>query len=118
MAGARWQPRLSAQAESDLRAIMHWTVQRFGPAQAGAYRDIVLSAVRDLQSGPDQPGVRRRDDLAAGVMTVHVARHGRPGRHFVVFKLDPDKEHAIEVLRILHDAMDLARHLRDAKESG
>jgi toxin ParE1/3/4 len=38
-----------------------------------------------------------------------VAREGRRGRHFVLFRAGP--EQTIEVLRILHDAMDLSRHL-------
>jgi len=39
-------------------------------------------------------------------------RQGRKGRHIVLFRVGPDQDReAIEVLRILHDAMDLQRHL-------
>jgi len=51
--------------------------------------------------------------------TLHVARHGRRGRHFVVFRVGRESDHGvIEVLRLLHDSMDLQRHLRSDKEHG
>ena len=50
-----------------------------------------------------------REDIGLGISTFHVARHGRKGRHFVVFKVAPQQ--TIEVLRLLHDSMDLARHV-------
>jgi toxin ParE1/3/4 len=37
-----------------------------------------------------------------------VARQGRKGRHFVIFK--EAEGHAIDVLRLLHDSTELARH--------
>jgi toxin ParE1/3/4 len=43
---------------------------------------------------------------------LHVARQGRSGRHFVVFRVgDSGGQNAIDVLRILHDSMDVKRHL-------
>jgi toxin ParE1/3/4 len=44
---------------------------------------------------------------------MHVTRNGRKGRHFVLFRADADADavsRQIDVLRILHDSMDLARH--------
>jgi toxin ParE1/3/4 len=38
-----------------------------------------------------------------------VARQGRRGRHFLVFRQIEDR--CIDVLRLLHDGMDLARHI-------
>lgn len=44
--------------------------------------------------------------------TLHVARQGRKGRHFMVFRVGrkPGRE-VIEGLRLLHDSMDLQQHL-------
>ena len=51
-------------------------------------------------------------------LTLHVARKGRKGRHFVVFRVARDPDHdVIEVLRLLHDSMDLQRHLPAVDES-
>lgn len=54
-------------------------------------------------------GANVREDIGPGIHTLHVARQGRKGRHFVVFR--PAPEQTIEVLRLLHDSMDLARHM-------
>ena len=52
------------------------------------------------------------DDIARGLMTLHVARYGRKGRHFLLFRLGAEQEAlCIDVLRILHDGMDLQRHV-------
>lgn len=47
-------------------------------------------------------------DIAPGIRTLHVARQGRKGRHLVMFRVAPER--VIEVLRLLHDSMDLSRH--------
>ncbi|MBB4265829.1 plasmid stabilization system protein ParE [Roseospira visakhapatnamensis] len=47
-------------------------------------------------------------------MTLPVARGGRTGRHLIVFRIVPDDHHpTVDVLRILHESMDLPRHLTD-----
>jgi toxin ParE1/3/4 len=38
-----------------------------------------------------------------------VAQQGKKGRHFVVFSISEGR--VINVLRLLHDSMDLAKHL-------
>jgi len=39
---------------------------------------------------------------------LHVARRGRRGRHFIVYRCIDGE--TIDVIRILHDSMELARH--------
>jgi len=104
-----WRIRLARQAEADMSDILQWTARHFGPAQAEHYAQTVIAAIEALGGGPDMAGVRMRSDIAPNVRTLHVARHGRKGRHFVVFRVAD--AHAIEVLRVLHDSMDLARHI-------
>ena len=56
--------------------------------------------------------------LAKGLFALHVARHGRKGRHFVMLRIGQDQRgEVIEVLRLLHDAMDLPRHVPPMDES-
>jgi len=117
-AGTRvWTIRLTAAAEADLEEILCWTVDQFGEAQARIYADTISAALSDLAAGPTVSGAKRRDDILKGTFTLHVARKGRKGRHFVMFRVGraPDRA-AIEVLRVLHDAMDLPRHLPPAEE--
>jgi toxin ParE1/3/4 len=68
--------------------------------------------LRDLAAGPKVKGARERNEMAKGLFTLHVARRGRKGRHFVMFRIGNDRgREVIEGLRILHDAMDLQRQL-------
>jgi len=108
----RWRVRLTDAAEIDIRQIVRWTEQRFGAAQSTAYGDTLAAALKSLAVGPGCPGARQRDDIRPGYFTLHVSRHGRRGRHFLLCRIVGDPaEHMLAVLRVLHDAMDLARHL-------
>lgn len=113
-----WLVRLANAAEADFKQILRWTVEQFGSVQARRYAHVVTSALTDLSAGPELIGVRQRDDLGSGIYTLHVARKGNRGRHFVVFRLQAaNGQKCIDVLRILHDSMDLEQHLpREEKE--
>lgn len=104
--------RLTASAETDFRDIVHWTSEQFGEAQAEVYAETLSGALQALTGGPAIPGARARDDIAKGIFTLHVARKGRKGRHLVMFRIGREGDrNVIEVLRLLHDAMDLQRPL-------
>jgi toxin ParE1/3/4 len=91
--------------------LLRWTRNRFGARQARHYREVILQAIDELEFGPDVPGGLARDDIAPGIKTLHVARRGRRGRHVIVYRvLEAD---SIEILRVLHDAMDIPRQLED-----
>lgn len=104
-----WRVRLAAQAEQDLRDIAIWMAEYFGAQQALHYVETVTQAIEALHDGPEILGARARDDIEPGIRTLHVARRGRKGRHFVVFRAA--RGEIVEVLRLLHDSMDLASHL-------
>ena len=105
----RWRVRLTREAERDFSAILDWTAETFGPRQARAYRDTLLVALAALAAGPAVPGSRPRDDIVPGLRTLHVARRGRRGRQFVLYRIADAQ--TIDIVRILHEAMDLPRHV-------
>ena len=108
----RWRIRLAAAAENDFRNIIRWTSEHFGERQASIYSDTLSRALEALSAGPSIAGARERREIADGLMTLHVARGGRRGRHFVLYRAESQSEvSVIEVLRLLHDSMDLPRHL-------
>ncbi len=112
MGADRWVLRLSAAAEADFRQILRWTVENFGHTQARSYAATLSSALKALAAGPTVIGVKERTDIAPGIWTLHVARQGHKGRHFIMFRADHIKgQNVIDVLRVLHDSMDLERHL-------
>ena len=112
MVGEIWTVRLSAAAEADFRQILRWTVDNFGSPQAKAYANTLSSALKALCAGPSIIGVKERPEIGINIGTLHVARNGRKGRHFIMFRIsDTHDSKELDVLRFLHDSMDLERHL-------
>ena len=108
----RWRIRLTAAAETDFQNILRWTSEHFGERQAHVYADTLTVALEALTEGPRIAGSRERNDIGEGCMVLHVARSGRKGRHFVLYRADSQTETpVIDVLRLLHDSMDLPRHV-------
>jgi toxin ParE1/3/4 len=73
------------------------------------YQEVLIEALVELAAGPNVPGSIARDEIRPGLRSLHVTRGKRRGRHFVVYRVA--QPNVIEVARILHDAMDLARHV-------
>ncbi|MFT4255358.1 MAG: type II toxin-antitoxin system RelE/ParE family toxin [Pseudoxanthomonas sp.] len=106
-----WQAEWSDDANQDFLGIIQWTNQRFGSQQAEIYADALAAAVDALADDPRQLGVRRIEVDGREFFRFHVAHHGRKGRHFMVFRVRDEPERILEIVRILHDSMDLVRHL-------
>ncbi len=106
-----WTVRLSAAAEADFRQILRWTVENFGSVQARSYADTLSSALKALNAGSAIIGVKERPEIGNNIHTLHVARNGRKGRHFVMFRVGSIQgREVIDVLRLLYDSMDLEGH--------
>jgi len=114
----RWSIRLTAAARTDFQAILRWTTREFGRQQARTYAETLSLAVTALTEGPRIAGARPIDHVAPGLFTLHVARAGRKGRHLVLFRVGSQDPPVIDVLRLLHDAMDLPRHLDEDPPPG
>lgn len=110
----RWKVRLTTAAESDFADIVSWTKASFGRAQTRIYRDVLLAAIDALADGPEFLGSKAKPDVRRGLRTLHVARNGRRGRHVLWYR--SRQSGTVEVLRILHDSMDLARHVPDEND--
>ena len=105
----RWQVLRAPAARRDLLAVITHIAEAFGPKQARRYSAILLAAIRELEAGPNPPLARPRHELGAGVFALHTARRGARSRHIILYRvIEPGR---LEILRILHDAMDLPRHL-------
>jgi toxin ParE1/3/4 len=115
-----WGVELSDEAAADIRGIVRWTRRRFGPDQAVEYGRTLKAALIELRVGPNLLGIRDCSEAGHGYRMLHVARQGRRGRHFILFRVRLS-ERRIAVARILHDTMDLARHISpdgDEQEEG
>jgi len=116
--------RLTASARRDVANALAQSEEQFGRAARQRYRLLLEPALDDLAQDPRRPGVRADAHLPADhrLYPVRLSR-ARPApadrvghpRHVVVFRLDGP---TVEVLRLLHEAMDLPRHLPPGRDEG
>jgi toxin ParE1/3/4 len=109
MAKRRWRVRLGAAAKLDFVNILRWTKENFGARQARLYRDTLVQTIGELGNGPEAAGAKIRDEIMRVARTLHVARRGRRGRHVLLYRVTGER--VSEIARILHDSMDLQRHV-------
>jgi toxin ParE1/3/4 len=109
---------LALLAEADLASIFRHSGEVFGAQALRRYEAVVDIALEDLRADPCCLGSLDRPEFGPGTRTYHL-RHcrtrarGRGGRianprHLLVYEFDDER---VLVMRVLHDAMDLARHL-------
>jgi len=115
----RKAPTLAPAASQDIRELLQWSEEKFGQSVAVRYRALLKQALRDVQADPERPGSKERPELTTGGIRTYPisfsrSRVGGPGvknpRHVLVYRYDSD---VIEIVRVLHDARDLERHVHD-----
>lgn len=104
-----WRIQTTKAADRDFARILRDSEQKFGRAQAEIYQRTLRAAFDELEGGPEVLGSQSKAAVRPGLRTLHVARNNCSGRHMLVYAAQ--KHNVILVLRILHDAMDLARHI-------
>jgi toxin ParE1/3/4 len=57
-------------------------------ARARIYAETLSRALEALAGGPNVIGAKARDDIGKGILTLHVAREGYKGGHFVTRHAD------------------------------
>ena len=92
--------RLSARARQDLKKITVYTEREWGKFQKDKYLALFNDAFARLLSAPDI-GVQR-SDIDDGLFAMPVQRH------IIFFRAEAE---VVDVLRVLHQSMDVARHL-------
>lgn len=108
--------RLTHSAQDDIVSILAWSHDRFGAEASKRYEALIAAAIRDAATCSDGIGRTARPELGDGVFSWHLAhsRASSPGgavhrpRHFLICRRDDD---VLVVGRVLHDAMELRRHL-------
>jgi toxin ParE1/3/4 len=102
---------MSAAADRDFDGILDWTAEHFGEARARFYEETITEALTSLRRGPSIRGARSRGEPGEEILLLRVSRGKRRTRHIIFFRVADSSSHELEVLRILHDAMDFSRHL-------
>lgn len=97
---------------------MKWSLKEFGADAALRYDALLTQTLRDVGDDAERLGVQGLQEIADDVFAYHL-RHSREKartlagivrnpRHFLIFR---KRRQIIEVLRVLHDARDLRRHV-------
>ncbi|WP_349368534.1 type II toxin-antitoxin system RelE/ParE family toxin [Salinarimonas sp.] len=92
--------RFRTKADSGLMSIRRSTIERWGREKAEDYVRSIAAAVERVASGRGRG--RRAIDVAPDLWRIRVGSHG------VYYRV---AERYLDVLRILHERMDPARHL-------
>ena len=91
---------LTPRARADIEAIWDYTASRWGAAQAVRYVRLIQAAIEALGSNP-----------GLGAACDHIRRgyrRQRAGSHIIFYR---SRGNAIDIVRILHQRMDFARHI-------
>ncbi len=104
--------RHTAAADSDLQSIFEWTLNSFGRLALERYSKLIGQALIDLAKDPTRQGVRRATEALFIYHLRHSRTRGRTAhvhrpRHFILFRKTSTH---LDILRYLHDAMDLEYH--------
>ncbi len=92
--------RLTHAALEDLRSIRAYTLETWGVEQEDRYLDRIWAKFDSLRLDPSS--YRLQPDLFPG------CRIAAEGKHVILFRAGAD---LLEVVRVLHAAMDFKRHL-------
>ena len=116
---------VSPAAERDIESILAWTHERFGASGRLRYEALLVRAILDVADDPERIGCRNRPEIDGAARTYHLyhsrnhveasAGRVRRPRHLLLFRTCDDGR--IEFGRVLHDNMDLPRHLPEGYEA-
>jgi toxin ParE1/3/4 len=91
---------LTEAALDDLRSIRAYTLETWGGEMEERYLHKLWARIQSLRADPFRH--RLREDLFPG------CRIAAEGRHVILFRAG---DQALEIVRVLHSAMDFRRHL-------
>jgi|SRR5580704_11945175 toxin ParE1/3/4 len=104
--------RIHPLVEDDVADVLAYTLERFGLGQVHRYEQIIEEALTRLIEHPESG---RALKIRAGFFLYSIERRGRRASHQFLYRVLEDGR--VEVLRLLHDSMDVARHIpRDIGE--
>ena len=109
---------LSSAARIDLATIFDHSAETFGVKARSRYEALVEVALGELRADPTCVGSVPRPELGPAIRAYHLRNCRTRGkaigapvkrpRHLVIYKLEDTH---VLVVRVLHDAMELTRHL-------
>lgn len=111
--------RLSAAAQEDIIELLACTDANFGEVARLRYERLLITALLDIATNPERLGSVDRPELGENIRSYHL-RHSRERartkqgivqrpRHLLLYRFV--RTDLVGIGRVLHDAMELERHL-------
>lgn len=111
--------RLSTAARADIVALLAWTDEHFGESARERYETLLSVAFQDFMADPARAGSLPRPELGKLLLSYHL-RHSRTRvrqfgalvrrpRHLLLYRVS--SKDVVDIVRVLHDAMELERHM-------
>lgn len=96
--------KISVQASEDIENIWLYTVENWSVEQADRYVNLIFDEIEYLAKNPN-----------AGRDCNHIRKNYRCSRvkSHLIFYRPADKQHHIEIIRILHQRMDIENRLNE-----
>lgn len=114
--------RISATAGEDIRTLLQHTLANFGEFALERYQALLLAAIQDIAADPERPGSIARPEFGLAVRSYHLrfsrdraqvrGEIVRRPRHLLLYRAQLPT--LIGIGRVLHDSMELERHLPDS----
>ena len=96
--------KLSKQAEIDLENIWLYTFEEWSLEQADYYYDLIMDEIEYISINPKSG--KDYNDVRKGYF------RSRVKSHFIFYKINL-KEENVEIIRILHQQMDIESHFNE-----
>ena len=96
--------KISKQAEIDLENIWLYTFEEWSIDQADYYFDLIMDEIEYISKNPKSG--KDYNEIRTGYF------RSRVKSHFIFYKINL-KEENIEIIRILHQQMDIESHIND-----
>jgi len=113
------QYRITDTALADITDILRHSQVQFGTTARLRYQELIRTAIEDLATVPNRIGSSLRDEITPGLRSFHLCHSRKRAatsndmvqrpRHVMFYRLADDQ--VIEVVRLLHDAMEARLHL-------
>ncbi len=96
--------KISKQAENDLENIWLYTFEEWSREQADYYYDLIMDEIEYISENPKSG--KDYNEIRKGYF------RSRVKSHFIFYRINL-KEEKIEIIRILHQQMDVDSHINE-----
>lgn len=96
--------KISIEAEKDLENIWLYTLENWSIEQADYYFDLIMNEIEYISENPKSG--KDYNEIRKGYF------RSRVKSHFIFYRIN-FKEENIEIIRILHQQMDIESHIND-----